>query len=167
MPARRRALRSLLTVSVAALAVFAGFWRGGGPGGGTEPPPYVFTARVAWVIDGDTVELDDGRRLRYVGIDTPERDEPFCNAARRANIELVGRGEVLVQVCRDEPRDKYGRLLGWVSVDGLDVGAELLGRGLARTLVIPPCGLERAGRYAAVESGARSAGLGLWASSGR
>ena len=42
-------------------------------------------AKVARVIDGDTVELQDGRRVRYVGINTPERHQPFYDLAKEAN----------------------------------------------------------------------------------
>ncbi len=47
------------------------------------------TSRVARVIDGDTIELANGDRVRYIGIDTPERGESFFGAATRLNRGLV------------------------------------------------------------------------------
>ena len=73
-------------------------------------------ALVTWVIDGDTVEAEiDGEefRVRYIGIDTPERDEDFYQEATDLNIELVKNEEVvLVQDVSDT--DRFGRLLRYV-----------------------------------------------------
>ncbi len=117
---------------------------------------------VEYVYDGDTIKLSDGLVVRYIGIDTPEKDEEFYKRARRRNLELVGGKRVRVVVCRDEPRDKYGRTLGWVWVDGLLVNDTLLREGLARALIIPPCGLERHKELKSLESDAKEAGAGIW-----
>ncbi len=122
----------------------------------------VIDTGVRFVIDGDTIVLKGGEKLRYIGIDTPERDEPFYKRARARNRELVKGSILRVEICPDEPRDKYGRLLGWVSVDGVDVGEELLREGLARTLMIPPCGLKMREKYKAIKDEARKKGLGIW-----
>jgi micrococcal nuclease len=122
----------------------------------------VLALRVTRVVDGDTIWTKGGEQIRYVGLDTPERDEPFYAEARRKNKALVGGKVVEVVVCKDEPRDRYGRLLAWISVDGLDVGAEILKVGLARLLIIPPCGLVRAAKYRALEREAKRLGLGIW-----
>ena len=120
------------------------------------------TLRVKRVVDGDTIWAEGGEQIRYVGIDTPEREEAFYKEARQKNLELLEGGVVEAVVCKDEPRDKYGRLLAWVYVDGIDISAEILKAGLARVLVIPPCGLLKAGKYRALERGAKSMGLGIW-----
>jgi len=119
--------------------------------------------RVVRVVDGDTIWTEGGEQVRYIGIDTPERGESFYKEARLKNLEFVTVGVIVeVVVCRDEPRDRYGRLLAWVYVEGVDVAAEILRAGFGRRLVIPPCGLVKAQKYRAIERDAKSRGVGIW-----
>jgi len=124
------------------------------------------TARVNWVVDGDTVVIEGGRKVRYVGIDTPERGEPLYHEARERNISLVLGKVVRVVVCDEEQRDKYGRLLAFVYADGLFVNRALIEEGYARRLIIPPCGLPVSNEFKRLEQAAKEAGLGLWAAPG-
>jgi micrococcal nuclease len=128
--------------------------------------------RVVRVIDGDTVRvrLDspaEGRTVRYIGVNTPESvkpDEPvqcFGKAASEFNRRLVEGRRVRLVLGR-ERRDRYGRLLAYVRVEGGPlVEDELLRRGYARTLTIPPND-DRAGHFAALERKARAERRGLW-----
>jgi endonuclease YncB( thermonuclease family) len=59
------------------------------PAGGPPQPGDLETATVAKVVDGDTIELSDGRKVRYIGINTPERDQPYYQEAAEANRRLV------------------------------------------------------------------------------
>jgi len=87
-------------------------------------------AKVVAVIDGDTVEIEGGERVRYIGIDTPETDECYGPEATEANRELVEGKEVIL--IRDvENRGKYGRLLRYVIAEGRFVNAELVRLGYA------------------------------------
>lgn len=93
-------------------------------------------ATVARVIDGDTVELENGERVRYLGIDTPETVHPekpvqcYGSEASERNKALV-EGKV-VSLLRDGPdRDAYGRLLRYVFVDGTFVNGDLVWGGYA------------------------------------
>jgi micrococcal nuclease len=122
-------------------------------------------AVVRRVIDGDTVELATGERVRYLLVDTPESTggavECFGLEARDENRALVEGRRVSLRydaVCRD----RYDRLLAYVTVDGIDVNALLIEEGYACTLVIPPNGSERAAEFLALEQGARDRALGLW-----
>jgi len=76
-------------------------------------------------------------------MDTPERGEKFFKEAREMNKSLLKAGHVEVVECREERKDKYGRTLAWVYAGGRLVNGELLSQGLARPLIIPPCGLEK------------------------
>jgi micrococcal nuclease len=130
--------------------------------------------RVTRVVDGDTVKvrLAPGRgtrTVRYIGVDTPETVKPgepvqcFGKAASAFNERLVEGRRVRLKIGR-ERRDRYGRLLAYVYVRGRGnpfVNAELLRRGYARTLAIPP-NTDRAGRFAELERRARNDGRGLW-----
>ncbi len=119
-------------------------------------------SRVKWVIDGDTIILEDGRKVRYAGIDSPERGEPFYRKATRRNMSLVKGRSITIVVCKEKPYDKYGRLLAWVYVDGVDVSAVLLKEGLARVFRGPPCGIKRLEEYREYENMARKKRLGIW-----
>ncbi len=124
-------------------------------------PCGVSAGSVAQVRDGDTIVLADGEVIRYLSVDTPERDACFGAEARAANVEMVAGADIVLD---DDVRcrDVYGRRLAYVSVDGVDVGAKLLERGFARLDVIPPNDA-RAEEYKRLAEAARSAGRGLWA----
>jgi len=126
-------------------------------------------AQVVYVYDGDTIKLADGRRVRLIGINTPELDhngaahEPFAAAARTALQDLAGTGNRIVELqLGSEHFDHYGRLLAHVFLqDGRNVAAALLQRGLATTLVVPPNTWGQA-CYQRLEDSARIDRLGLW-----
>jgi micrococcal nuclease len=118
-------------------------------------------ALVARVIDGDTVELADGRHVRYLGIDTPEVGDYYADEATARNRDLVeGKTIELQRGSRDQ--DEYGRLLRYVYVGGTFVNAELVVEGYATAYVFDPDD-----RYSQVlvqlEQYARMKELGLWA----
>lgn len=124
---------------------------------------------VIRVVDGDTVEVElEGERedVRYIGVDTPETVKPdspvecFGPEASAFNHRLVEgrRGRFVFGV---ERRDDYGRLLAYVYLGGRFVNAELLRRGFARTLTIPPND-RFAERFKRLEIAAGRAGRGLW-----
>ena len=120
-------------------------------------------ALVIRVIDGDTVEIEGGARVRYIGMDTPEDTsvkECFGEEATRRNTELVeGR---LVELERDiSDTDRFGRLLRYVWVDGEMVNEVLIAEGLASVSTFPP-DVRYVERFLGVEEQARSVGLGLW-----
>jgi micrococcal nuclease len=94
---------------------------------------------VSYVYDGDTIMLADGRRIRYIGVDTPERDEPFYQEATELNRRLVSMKPVQLDVCRKKPQDEYGRTLARVTVDGKAVDDELLSAGLAEVFHDTQC----------------------------
>jgi micrococcal nuclease len=125
-------------------------------------------ATVAYVYDGDTLRLEDGRKVRVIGINTPELgkegtpDEPFAKAARDATRALAGRGSRIGLRIGSERHDRYGRLLAHVYLpEGGSLGAELLARGLATTLVIPP-NTRNVKCFARVEAQAREQAKGIW-----
>ena len=92
---------------------------------------------VIRVIDGDTVELKNGERLRYNDIDTPETVHPskqvecYGPQASEKNKDLV-EGEIILVELGSPEKDRYGRLLGYVYVDDLFVNAELVRGGYAK-----------------------------------
>lgn len=117
------------------------------------------------VIDGDTVELSGGIRIRYLGIDTPEStggsDDCYGTESADRNRELVEGMRVDLEYDL-ECTDRFDRLLAWVSVDGDEINRRLVAEGYACTLFIPPNGADREGEYRALETQAQQLGTGLW-----
>ena len=125
--------------------------------------------RVIHVYDGDTVKLGDGRRLRFIGINTPETGhhgqatQPYANEAKARLQELLDtHNRTLLLQAGKEHRDRYERLLAHAFLEnGDNVAVRLLQKGLATTLVVPPntwghtC-------YQQHENVARSARRGIW-----
>ena len=163
--------RAVLLVAALAATSFGG-WRLGQAWSGSDRRPG--SARVVQVIDGDTIDVDwAGRRerVRLLGVDTPEtvdRDRPVgCygpEASAFTSRRLQGR-TVRLRFDR-QPRDRYGRLLAYVEVDGRRFNDELLAGGYARLLVIPPNG-RHARAMLDEELAARAAERGLWGACSR
>jgi len=117
-------------------------------------------ALVISVIDGDTVELADGRHVRYLGIDAPESGEYYAENATERNKELVEGKTVELQKGKQD-KDQYGRLLRYVYVDGVFVNAELIAGGYAKVYLFDPD--DRHGQaLMEMEDYAVLRGLGLW-----
>jgi micrococcal nuclease len=98
---------------------------------------------VRKVIDGDTVQLETGETVRYLGIDAPELflkeggSEFFAKEATRFNKKLVLLKKVRLEF-DVEKKDHYGRLLAYVFVKNVCINAELVKGGYARAVVKPP-----------------------------
>ena len=115
--------------------------------------------RVVRVADGDTITVlstpATQHKIRLHGIDAPEKKQPFGHAAGRFLAGLVANREVRVSYTK---RDRYGRIVGIVFLDGRDVNLEMLKAGMAwhyKKYDSTPA-------YAQPESEARAAKRGLW-----
>jgi micrococcal nuclease len=176
-PVRRGALRGPLSLALF-VAVLALSRCGTDDGGRSTEPAGPVNATVTDVVDGDTieVELPDGSEedVRYIGIDTPETVKPDtpvqCGGPRahEVNERLVAGREVTLRFDA-ERRDVYGRLLAYVYLPAtgpggrpLFVNAELVRRGYATVLTVPP-NVRHAARFRALQRAARADGRGLWA----
>ncbi len=92
------------------------------------------------MIDGDTIRARVAgveERVRYIGIDTPERDQRCFVEATRLNERLLRRGRLRLEFDA-ERRDRFGRLLAYVYAGDTFVNLRLVQRGLADPLSIPP-----------------------------
>ena len=125
---------------------------------------------VRHIPDGDGLELEDGTRVRYIGIDAPEmRDwdgnrEAFADEAKAFNAHLVlGQHVRLVRDTNDT--DRYGRLLRYVYVGSKFVNAELVRAGLARAFDVWP-DVKHAEQFLTLEREARQAQKGMWHQAG-
>ena len=159
-----------------------------GPAPATAPSTESATSRsgkCVSVIDGDTLDVVlDGtkQRIRVLGIDCAEtyNKDKAAGQARSwnqspAQVLRLGNAakafaqkqcnQQTVQVVADNfSRDEYGRLLAYVEVDGIDLGADLLSQGLAEARREPHA---RKAHYHQLERAARQDRLGLWSNTGK
>lgn len=164
MPVTTRAWLLLPTVL---LACTPGTGGTGGAGDDGDPVDLCGPSRaeVAKVIDGDTILLTTGEKVRYLMIDTPEitngKHDCYGQDARDYNASLV-LGQEIELTYDVECKDVYGRLLAYVEAPDGEVNTLLVERGYACVLYLPPNGEERADEFMNLELEARQSGEGLW-----
>lgn len=150
------------------------------------PAPRATEVSVVWVVDGDTIHVQlDSRveKVRYIGINAPEIPHPHSRgagspgeehrrlkffphtaaageAAKRINLELVSGKRVRLEFDRQR-RDHYKRLLAYVWVGDTMANAEMVKRGYAEVMSVPPDFRHRA-LLTRLQDEARQAGRGLW-----
>lgn len=123
---------------------------------------------VTKVVDGDTIQLEDGTTIRYIGIDAPETVHPsqpdgcFGAEASAKNKELVEGKRVRLEKDVSET-DKYGRSLRYVYVGDTFVNDYLVRQGYATAVSYPP-DINYQEQFRAAEQEARSNKRGLWGS---
>ncbi len=122
--------------------------------------------KVIRVVDGDTIEIESGEKVRYIGIDTPETVDPrkpvqcFGVEASKKNKELV-EGK-MVRLEKDiTDRDKYNRLLRYIYVGDTFINLELVKQGFAYSYSYPP-DIKYQDQIVKVQEEAREAKRGLW-----
>jgi micrococcal nuclease len=167
-------LRRRLGAVLVLLVLAAGCARRGAPALTPAPATATLPAGVdvvvRKVVAGDTLEVSGGERVRLIGVDTPESVAPdrpvgcFGKEASTFTASLVPPGTQIRLVGDAEQRDRYGRLLAYVyrQADGLFVNAELLRRGYAQLLTIPP-NIAHTDEFTAIARQAREGAQGLWA----
>tara|TARA_R110000764_G_scaffold49780_1_gene109888 strand:- start:12402 stop:13205 length:804 start_codon:yes stop_codon:yes gene_type:complete len=121
------------------------------------------------VTDGDTLRLQDGRRVRLIGVNAPElgrngkASEPYAQAAKR-RLQALVQTPHLYLVTGSEATDRYGRTLGHLFDNkGRNLEAQLLAEGMGYAVAIPP-NTALVDCHMAAEKLARDAHLGLWQS---
>ncbi|MBI4246701.1 MAG: thermonuclease family protein [Candidatus Rokubacteria bacterium] len=139
----------------------------------TSAAPARLEATVVRVVDGDTIQVRIGDRVekvRYIGVNTPEvhhptrGKEPGGSEATEVNRALVQGQRVGLELDVRE-RDRYGRLLAYVWVGDLMINAELVRRGYAQVMTVPP-NVRYQALFVELQREARGAGRGLWARQG-
>jgi endonuclease YncB( thermonuclease family) len=112
------------------------------------------------VIDGDTVRLNDGRLVRYVGVNAPEPGQPFAREATMLNRQLVLGRPVRLEF-DDVAEDRHGRLLAYVYRNGTMINERLLDEGVAHLFLLPP-NVRHATRLLRAQEQAKAARRGMW-----
>ncbi len=123
---------------------------------------YALSGKVVSIADGDTITiLDDNKKqhkIRLYGIDTPEKSQAFGKAAKKHTSNLVARKRVQVT---SYDTDKYGRTVGVVAVDGVNVNRSLIENGFAWQYR-RYCKASFCNDWLQLERSARAAKVGLW-----
>ena len=126
----------------------------------TLSPTQIKSAKVLSVIDGDTVVIDGDVKVRYVGIDAPEVDECFSEEALAETKKLVEGKTVKLEKDVSE-KDKYGRLLRYIYIDGLFINEYLIKQGFAKNMGIKP-DLRYYQLFKGAQTEAKNFSRGLW-----
>jgi len=120
------------------------------------------------VVDGDTLVLTDKRKIRFIGINSPElahfhnRAEPLSIAAQQFVESILPKNKKIFIKYGVQQKDRYGRLLAHVFLkNGRNVNAMLLEKGLASAIIVPP-NLNLKDCYFAAESKAKMKSLNIW-----
>jgi endonuclease YncB( thermonuclease family) len=123
---------------------------------------FAFMGKVVSIADGDTITILDPSnkqyKIRFYGIDTPEKGQPFGNAAKKHTAQLTYKKNATVKTY---DTDKYGRTVGIVTVDGINVNESLIQNGYAWQYR-KYCKADVCDEWLSIEEKAKSAKIGLW-----
>ncbi|MBG9768162.1 endonuclease YokF [Bacillus vallismortis] len=126
-------------------------------------------------VDGDTIKVNYNGNVdtvRYLLIDTPETKkpnscvQPYGEDASKRNKELVSNGKLQLEFDKGDGRDKYGRLLAYVYVDGKSVQETLLKEGLARVAYVYEPNTKYIDQFKKDEQEAKTEKLSIWSKNG-
>lgn len=123
---------------------------------------------VSKIVDGDTIHLKDGRKVRFIGINTPEigykgkASQPFAQKAKKVLQQFLKENQKVGLYYDQEKKDRYKRLLAFAILkNGRDIAQILLQQGLAHSIVIPP-NIQQLDCYRQLEKNARELKSGIW-----
>jgi micrococcal nuclease len=121
---------------------------------------------VRYISDGDSFRCSDGRRVRLIGIDSPEQQQgALGRQAREALLRLVPAGAAVILEQDVAPADRYGRVLAYVWAGSTLVNEAMVRGGWAMLYTVPP-NVKYAERLRQAQNEARAGGTGLWAQRG-
>lgn len=124
------------------------------------------TVKVTRTIDGDTVEIENGQKVRYIGINSPELHDPrtpvecFAQEAYEENKKLVEGKTIKLEKDVSET-DKYKRLLRYVYINDIFINDYLVRQGFAQVSTFPP-DVKYTTQLLEAEKEARENNRGLW-----
>ena len=163
---RRRWPSAAFVLAVVASALVA--WRVATTRTVTLLPPAGQLVGVVRAVDGDTLLLEGGLRVRLLGVNTPETKhpdreaEPLGPEAHHFTESLIQRGSVTLEYDR-ERLDNYRRVLAYVYLpDGRMLNLELIRNGMSRAIVTFPIRSDRRRMFLDAEREAQRGGVGIW-----
>ncbi len=161
--------RALIFAAIVILLTLSRWWQGENQ---PQPAPEALAEGVYAVqraVDGDTLVLANGARIRLIGADTPETVkpnwpvEPFGPEAKQFTERFLTNADGRVRLQFDRQRqDKYGRFLAYVWADSHMLNEELIRAGLAKAELQYPYSSTMKTRFRRAEEEAQSASRGIW-----
>lgn len=142
----------LISLSLLFLASFSGYF--------FLVKPNESGFNVSKIIDGDTFEIENGQKVRMLGINSPEKNEFYYHESAEKLAQLIKGRQVKLEA-GPEDVDKYGRLLRYVFVDGKFVNVELIKGGYAVVHILNP-DEKHFLEFKKAEKEAKERGLGIW-----
>lgn len=134
--------------------------------GPTGPRRETVPCTVTRIVDGDTVECDGAHRVRLIGMDTPEANQPpFGTEAAAALTAMLPVGSTVQLEPDVEPRDRYNRVLAYVWAGRILINWRMVREGWAVLLTYAP-NVQYVDAFTDAERRAREEGRGLWANGG-
>lgn len=94
----------------------------------TESSSFLKTTQVTRIIDGDTIKIQNDQTLRLLGINTPEKNQPYYQEAKQFLIQQIQNKTIEIEI---HSVDKYGRTLAYVFLHNQNINTEILSQGLA------------------------------------
>lgn len=123
---------------------------------------------VDFVTDGDTFKLIDGPTIRLLLVDTPEttqgKNDCYGQEAKAFTVSQLAGKSVQLTYDENQCEDRFMRTLAYVKVEGVDLNAELMKRGMGCYLFIKPGGESRSEEFATYEAEAKTNRTGMWGS---
>ena len=96
------------------------------------------TGTVTKVIDGDTIWIENEEKVRLVGVNTPELRQRGYDEAKNYTIVMVKNKQVCLDIDNAKPKDRFGRTLAIVYINGTNLNRELLRNRYAKVMYMPP-----------------------------
>lgn len=129
----------------------------------TPSTPIIQKLSVIEVTDGDTMKLNDNRTFRLYGVNAPEVKEPLFEEAKAFTQNLVLGKEIRFEQEENYKEDEFGRLLGYLFVDGKNLNFELLKAGLAKVVLYEKrAKIKYQDELVQAEKEAKEKKLGVW-----
>jgi micrococcal nuclease len=171
----KQSILSLLIVAVLAVGAYLGKSQWPVTNPSSSPSPNTSTAAssdelvlVERVVDGDTLVISGGDRVRLIGVDTPETHhpskpvQPFGPEAYEFTRSRVEGKRVQLKFDPGETKDRYGRTLAYVYIDGEFLNELLIRQGLARALTNYPFSSDMKQVFRSAEAQAKAGKRGVW-----
>ena len=126
--------KNFLTTGLALLTLIIGFF-GGSFYNQQKQSSLITTGTVTRIIDGDNLELDNGKSIRLYGINCPEKNQKFSQEAINLSAKLAINQQITIDYQPNYSADKWGRILGYVFIDDTFLNQELVKQGYCEVTI--------------------------------
>ena len=126
--------KNFLTAGLALFTLIIGFF-GGSFYNQQKQSSLITSGTVTRIIDGDNLELDNGKSIRLYGINCPEKNQKFSQEAINLSAKLAINQQITIDYQPNYSADKWGRILGYVFIDDTFLNQELVKQGYCEVTI--------------------------------